>query len=91
MATINPDHFNSNVMERNEINSNKMVCPTTNILRHFCHEYIYIFFFIYRINSKARSEGNILRGSTLLIERFTNPGWHHQLKKNKTDQMKFSK
>ena len=32
-----------------------------------------------RIKSKARSEGNILRGSTLLIGRFANPGWHHQL------------
>ena len=33
---------------------------------------------ISRINSKARSEGNILGGSTLLIERFANPGWHHR-------------
>ena len=36
---------------------------------------------IFRIKSKARNDGNILRGSTLLIGRFANPGWHHQLKK----------
>ena len=31
------------------------------------------------LNNKARSEENILGGSTLLIERFSNRTWHHQL------------